>query len=60
MSNVVLYLVHAETKRKFQVLGIDREKQVIRLKGEHAEFDEKYDPQALKRLGYALVQEQVA
>jgi hypothetical protein len=49
-----LYLVHAATKRRFQVLLVDKEARKIRLKGEHAEFDEVYDPPTFKKLGYTI------
>ncbi len=49
-----LYLVHDTTKRRFEVMQVDRENERITLKGEHATFDEKYDPPRFKQLGYRI------
>jgi hypothetical protein len=49
-----LYLVHDKTNRRFKVLGVDQETKKIKLKGEHAEFEENYDPPAFKKLGYRI------
>jgi hypothetical protein len=49
-----LYLVHAATKRRYEVVQVDKETKKIRLKGEHAEFDEVYDPPKFKALGYTI------
>jgi hypothetical protein len=49
-----LYLVHDKTNRRFKVLRVDQEAKKIWLKGEHAEFDETYDPPAFKKLGYRI------
>lgn len=47
-----VFLVHNETKRRFEIVSIDAEKQTITLKGEHSTFVEHYDPALLKARGY--------
>lgn len=49
-----LYLVHETTKRRFEVVLVDRENEQITLKGEHETFVERYDPPNFKRLGYRI------
>ena len=57
MSEGKLFLVHGETKRKYEVLAVNRETNTIKLKGEQATFEEAYNPQRFKQLGYTLVKE---
>jgi hypothetical protein len=58
MSGSKLYLVHGETKRKYEVLAVDRTANTIKLKGEQATFEETYNPERFKQLGYTLVKEE--
>lgn len=46
------YYEHNQTGKRFVVLLVDAEKGTMRLKGDHAEFDEPNDPDHLKRMGY--------
>src|SRR5262252_7894478 len=47
------YLVNTRTKRKFEIIQVDREKNLLTLKGETGGvFDEPYDKTRLKSLGY--------
>jgi hypothetical protein len=39
---------------KALVVSIDKAKNVVTLKGEHAEFTQPYDKEQFKRLGYVL------
>jgi hypothetical protein len=51
------YLVNTRTNRKFEIVKIDRDKNLLTLKGETGGvFDEPYDKTKLKELGYAYVQ----
>jgi hypothetical protein len=53
MSTAV-YFRHTKTDRRFRVVSIDKAKNVVTLKGEHAEFTQPYDKEQFKRLGYVL------
>lgn len=53
-----LFLEHRETKRRYSVIGFDKEAGTIRLKGEVAEFDEPFDKERLTRMGYDLKKEE--
>jgi len=50
-----MYLEHAATKRRYQIVGVSEDKTKITLKGEHGTFTEDYDKDKFKRLGYNLV-----
>jgi hypothetical protein len=51
------YLVNTRTKRKFEIIKIDRDKNLLTLRGETGGvFDEPYDKPRLKELGYQYVQ----
>lgn len=49
-----VYFRHTKTERKFRVVALDKVKNVVTLKGEHAEFTQPYDKEQFKRLGYVL------
>jgi hypothetical protein len=52
------YLVNTRTKRKFEIVKIDRDKNLLTLKGETGgQFEEPYDKARLKALGYTYVQQ---
>lgn len=51
-----LFLVHGETKRRFEIVEVANGK--IKLRGEFSTFEEAYDPAAFKAKGYKLVKEQ--
>lgn len=51
------YLINTRTSRKFEVVKIDRDKNLLTLRGETGGvFEEPYDKSKLKELGYAYVQ----
>ena len=51
------YLFNSKTNRKFEIVKIDRDKNLLTLKGETGgTFEEPYDKSKLKELGYAYVQ----
>jgi hypothetical protein len=52
-----LYLVNQQTKKRYQIVHLDKETGIVTLRGEHAEFKEKYDRDRFKALGYTLVKE---
>ena len=54
-----LYFVNKSTGKKFLVVSLDKEKQIITLKGEHSTFQETYDKERFIRLGYVLEKEEV-
>ena len=49
-----LFFVNVNSGKKYKVLGIDKVKGTITLKGPNAEFDEPYDKERFKKLGYTL------
>lgn len=51
-----LYFINEKTGRKYQVLEFDRDAGTVRLKGEMAEFTERYDKTAFQQWGYVLKQ----
>jgi hypothetical protein len=53
------YLLNTKTNRWFEIVKIDREKNLLTLRGETGGiFEEPYDKARLKDLGYRYVQEQ--
>ena len=51
------YLINTKTNRKFEVVKIDRDKNLLTLRGETGGvFEEPYDKSRLKELGYKYVQ----
>ena len=55
-----LFFRNKKTGKKFKVVRFDKAKGTIVLKGEYREFEEKFDKAKFERLGYELVQEEVA
>jgi hypothetical protein len=56
---VKLFLKNQKTGKEFEVLGINKDKTMIKLKGEYAVIEEDYDPEKIKRLGYVMVKREV-
>ena len=51
------YLLNTRTNRRFEIIKIDRDKNLLTLMGETGGvFEEPYDKARLKSLGYAYVQ----
>ena len=50
-----IYLRHTETGKQYKVVKFDRENGKITLQGPHAQFDEDFDKERFKRLGYSMV-----
>jgi hypothetical protein len=51
------YLINTRTNRKFEIIKIDRAKNLLTLRGETGGvFEEPYDKTRLKELGYRYVQ----
>ncbi len=51
------YLINTKTNRKFEIVKIDRDKNLLTLKGETGGiFEEPYDKLKLKSLGYQYAQ----
>lgn len=49
-----VYFRHAKTGKRFEVVRFDNKTNVMTLRGEHAEFEQPYDKEQFKRLGYTL------
>jgi hypothetical protein len=54
-----LFLENKTTGRKYKVLRFDKEANKLWLTGDYGEFDVEFDKENLKKMGYALVREQV-
>lgn len=52
---MAIFLVHTETKREFRVIKFDKDAKTVTLQGEHATFEETFDKDQFKRLGYDIV-----
>jgi hypothetical protein len=49
------FLVNADTGREYRVVKINREAGIVTLKGETAEFEQKFEPAQFEAWGYKLV-----
>lgn len=52
-----LYFENIKTKKRYEVVKLDRERGEITLRGEYAEFTEPYSVERFKKLGYRPVQD---
>ena len=54
-------LVNRNTQRRFEIIKLDPETKVMTLRGVETggTFEDKFDPDHLKELGYDLVKEEV-
>lgn len=50
-----MFLEHTQTGRRYEIVGVSEDKTKITLKGEHGTFEEDYDKDKFKQLGYKLV-----
>lgn len=48
-------LRHVSTGQVYPVVGVDTEAKTITLKGEHGNFNEPYDVERFKQMGYERV-----
>lgn len=51
---MAIYFVHSETGRAYKVVSINKKDGTITLQGETSTFDEKYDKDWIKKMGYRL------
>lgn len=54
-TNMKLYFRNTKTGKRYEIVRLDKEAGEVVLKGEYAEFTEKYDKERFKRMGYELV-----
>lgn len=52
-----LFLQNTSTRKRYEILGVDKETGKVTLKGPHATFEENYDVVRFKEMGYKLVKE---
>lgn len=52
-----LFLVNKNTGKKYEILAHDQKTNQLSLKGPNAVFQEEFDKDRLKKLGYTLQQE---
>lgn len=53
-----VFLVHRDTRTRFELLKFDRDKREMTLKGAYSTWVEPYDAERLRALGYDMVVEQ--
>ena len=51
-----LYFRNLTTDKRFELVSMDKEKNVVTLKGEYSTFTEPYDKERFKKNGYVLEQ----
>ena len=51
-----LYFENERTGKRYDIVKFDKEAGEVRLKGQHAEFTEKFDKDKFLRMGYVLRQ----
>ncbi len=49
-----LYFRHTKTKKRYEVIGRDKEKGTITLRGEFGTFTEKFDKVKFVEMGYVM------
>lgn len=54
------FFVNKATGKEYEILSLNKETGKVKLKGPHSTFEEAYDKEALKRMGYTLVQKEVS
>lgn len=52
-----VFFKHTKTGKMYRVISVDKVNKTIKLKGEHAEFEEPYDVERFKKMGYELHKE---
>ena len=58
MSEVNIPMIHlrcTRTGRLYRIVSVDEVTRTVTLKGKHGTFPEKWDPKALKEMGYERV-----
>ena len=50
-----IFLRHTGTGKSYKIVKFDREQGMITLQGPHSRFDEEFDKERFKRMGYELV-----
>ncbi|MDQ3023441.1 MAG: hypothetical protein M3R04_03495 [bacterium] len=51
-----LWFENERTGKRYKIVEFNKRKGTVKLKGEHAEFTEKYDKDKFQSMGYALKQ----
>ncbi len=51
-----LYLRSTATLKQYKIIKVDKAAGIITLRGTHREFDEPYDKDRLKKMGYEMIQ----
>jgi glutamine amidotransferase-like uncharacterized protein len=50
------YFLHEKTGKRYDIVSFNKETGEVRLKGQHAEFTEKFDKARFQEMGYTLMQ----
>lgn len=50
-----LYLENEKTKNRYEIVSLDKENGKVTLRSGDTTFDEVYNPEAFKRMGYKLI-----
>jgi hypothetical protein len=54
----VFYFENTKTGKRYKIVSLDKETNKVRLRGEHAEFEETFDKARFKAMGYQLIRVQ--
>jgi hypothetical protein len=49
-----IFFVHNQTQNRYEVVGMDKAKGMVTLKGELTTFDVEYDKDQFKAMGYTM------
>lgn len=55
---MIAYFVNAKTKKRYEILDLDRDTNIIRLRGPNSEFSVEYSKELFTKLGYTLIREE--
>lgn len=53
-----LYFRNTKTGKRYEIVRMDKAAGEVVLRGEYAEFSERYDKDRFRRMGYELVKEE--
>ena len=56
---VKAFFVNTKTQKEYEIVGVDKEKNEVVLRGPHATFRQPFDKEQIQRLGYKLVRKEV-
>ncbi len=55
---MALFFKNTRTGKRYEIVRLDKDAGTVTLKGQHAEFTEKYDKEKFQQMGYTLEKEE--